>query len=659
MRPPLLLAALCATLLAAGGAAGAVIEPELSRQIALHAPTDEVAVIVSFPQLDYRAFEANALTRRDTRLHEALKTRAATTQAPLLDWLKENPARRVRELWIINGVALIVPVAAVGTLAQLPGVESVRTDALLEAPETTTGTAAAAEWNLSAVRAPELWSLGVTGSGVVVANMDTGVDASHPDLALSWRGGSNSWYDPHGEHAQPSDPNGHGTQTMGLMVGGNVGGAAIGIAPDARWVATKLYNDAGEALYSDIHLAFQWLLDPDGDVTTDDAPHVVNASWGLVGAAGQCISEFNSDIAILKTAGIAVAFAGGNDGPSPLTSISPANNVAGFATGAIDESRVIANFSSRGPSACDARIYPDLSAPGINIKTTDLSFGGLPLYRVVSGTSFAAPHASGALALLAGAFPQASVADLEAALLATAADLGVAGEDNSYGYGLVDAFGAWEHLAAAHANTPPVAADDAFRMIQGGTLNVPPPGILANDTDEDAGDLLSAVNFGALAPSGGTLVTRSDGSFSFTPPLRFTGTAGFTYEAQDAQGARSAVATVAIVVSANHAPVAVSDKATAPRRTWGTDYPPVRISVLANDYDPDVDIDPTNQIDPLSVKIVKRPNKGGTVAVAADGSVAYTPRAGFVGIETFGYRVRDTYFRPSISNTAYVRVSVQ
>jgi bacillopeptidase F len=638
---------------------GAVIEAELSRQLAVRAPTDEVAVIVSFPQLDYRAFEANALARRDSRLREALKTRAATMQAPLLDWLEENPARRVRELWIINGVALIVPVAAVGTLAQLPGVESVRTDALLEAPVTTTGTAAAPEWNLAAVRAPELWSLGVTGSGVVVANMDTGVDANHPDLALNWRGGSNSWYDPHGEHAQPSDLNGHGTQTMGLMVGGNVGGTAIGVAPDATWIATKLYNDAGQALYSDIHLAFQWLLDPDGDAATDDAPHVVNASWGLVGAAGQCISEFNSDIAILKSAGIAVALAGGNDGPSPLTSISPANNVAGFAAGAIDEARVIAIFSSRGPSACDGSIYPDLSAPGVNIKTTDLSFGGLPLYRVVSGTSFAAPHASGALALLAGAFPEASVADLEAALLATTADLGVAGADNSYGYGLVDALGAWERLAAAQANTPPVAADDALRMIQGGTLNVLPPGILANDTDEDAGDSLSAVNFGALAPAGGTLVTRSDGSFSFTPPFRFTGTAGFTYEAQDAQGARSAAATVAIVVSANRAPVAVSDKATAPRRTWEPGYPPVRISVLANDYDPDVDIDPTNQIDPSSVKIVKRPSKGGTVAVAADGSVAYTPRADFVGTETFGYRVRDTYFRPSTSNTAYVRVSVQ
>ena len=112
----------------------------------------------------------------------------------------------------------------------------------------------------------------------------------------------------------------------------------------------------------------------------------------------------------------------------------PGQQSAGFSAGAVDATLAIASFSSRGPSACDGTVYPKLVAPGVNINTADLSFGGLPLYAVVSGTSFAAPHAAGAMALLAGAFPGASVGQLEAALTGSARDLGVAGEDNSYGY---------------------------------------------------------------------------------------------------------------------------------------------------------------------------------------------------------------------------------
>jgi bacillopeptidase F len=138
-------------------------------------------------------------------------------------------------------------------------------------------------------------------------------------------------------------------------------------------------------------------------------------SWGLIGTAGQCITEFSGDIDALKTAGIAIAFAAGNDGPAPLTSLSPANNPPGFSTGAVDAAQAIASFSSRGPSACDGMVYPKLVAPGVNINTADLSFGGLPLYATVSGTSFAVPHAAGAMALLAGAFPKASPACIAAA----------------------------------------------------------------------------------------------------------------------------------------------------------------------------------------------------------------------------------------------------
>lgn len=747
----------CASALLVGGLVcasvqAAVIAPELATELAGRAPTDEVAVIVSLSdKVDTRLFKLADRRQRDTRLVKALKDKAAATQGVHRVFLQNQGARRVRELWAINGIAATVRVSVIRQLASRPGIERIRLDSTLQAPTTSYGSAAPPQWNLNAVHAPELWALGHTGAGVVVANMDTGVDAAHPELAAKWRGGGNSWYDPHSEHATPHDHNGHGTQTMAIMVGGSVSGTAIGMAPDARWIATKLYNDAGVATYSDIHLAFQWLLDPDGDLGTVDAPDVVNASWGLVGTAGQCITEFSADIAALRSAGIAVAFAAGNDGPAPLTSLSPANDPQSFSTGAIDAALAIASFSSRGQSACDAAVYPKLVTPGVNINTADLSFGGLPLYTVVSGTSYAAPHAAGAMVLLAGAFPAAGIAQLEAAMTQSAHDLGVAGEDNSYGYGLVDVQAAYQLLqagaGAGHApniistapttategvlysyavsasdadgdalnfsldmapagmginaasgllawtpgsaqvgsqmvtvrvsdagglfatqsfsvavsglNHPPLAQNDAYRMIRGGALNVAAPGVLANDNDPDAGDTLAAVNFGALTPAGGTLVRNSGGGFSFTPPLSFTGTKSFSYQAQDRSGATSNVATVAITVSANRAPLAADDTVAAPARRVTPPYVPMVINVLANDSDPDTVIDPSNVINPASVTISSAPNKGGSVVVNADGTVSYTPKLNFVGTETFRYRVKDSYSTPALSNAASVSVNVK
>ncbi|MBW8307097.1 MAG: S8 family serine peptidase [Thiobacillus sp.] len=730
----------------------ASITPDLAAELAARSPNEEIAVIVSLSErVSPRLFRQSDRSKRDTRLVRALKEKAAATQGSHRVFLQNKGARRLRELWVINGIAVTARASVIRQLASRPGIESIRLDSTMQAPVTTIGNAAPPEWNLNVMRAPELWSLGHSGAGVVVANMDTGVDALHPDLAAQWRSGDNSWYDPHGEHVTPYDSDGHGTQTMAIMVGGGAGGTSIGMAPDARWIAAKLYNDAGLANYSDIHLAFQWMLDPDGDLTTVDAPDVVSASWGLVGTAGQCITEFSADIEVLKNAGVAVAFAAGNDGPAPLTSVSPANNPQGFSAGAIDAELAIASFSSRGQSACDGTVYPKLVAPGVNINTADLSFGGLPLYAVVSGTSYAAPHAAGAMALLAGAFPSTSVAQLEAALTQSAHDLGVAGEDNSYGYGLADVQAAFQMLlagadtghapditstppttategslyqyavtasdadgdaldyslevapagmnidalsgvinwtpdgthvgsqavtarvtdpgglfatqsftiAVAGLNDPPLAQDDAYTMIRRGTLNVAAPGLLGNDSDPDGGDTLSALNFGALAPSGGTLVRNADGSFSFTPPLNYTGTKLFSYQAQDNHGAISNVATVSITVIANRAPVAVNDTTTATVRRDASTYMPVVINVLANDYDKDTAIDPANTINPGSVTISSAPNKGGTVVVNPNGTIAYTPKLNFTGIETFRYRVKDSYSTPATSNAAYVRVTVK
>ena len=412
-------------------------------------------IIVLSDQVNPESIQDNNKKTRRAKIVNTLRSHAKRTQAPVIAALEAQGATNVVPLWVVNSVAARVPAQAINGLSHMPGVLEIQIDETVQAPVTTEGTTAAPEWNLSAIGTPDLWSLGYFGQGVVVANMDTGVDVNHPDLVTRWRGGSNSWYDPHGEHATPSDSSGHGTQVMGVMVGGEVGGSTIGVATDAEWIAVKIFNDAGSATVSAIHAGFQWLLDPDGDAATDDAPDIVNNSWNLSLNPGQCILDFQQDVNALKAAGIAVVSSGGNNGPAPSTEASPSNYPSGFATGSVDEALNVSTTSSRGPSSCDGTIFPELVAPGENIWTSHLSVGGFPIYTSVDGTSFAAPHVSGTMALLKSAFPVATVDDMEAALISSAIDGGDAGPDNAYGYGLVDSLGAYQILAASPPPPPP------------------------------------------------------------------------------------------------------------------------------------------------------------------------------------------------------------
>ena len=173
---------------------------------------------------------------------------------------------------------------------------------------------------------------------------------------------------------------------------------------------------------------------------------MVNSSWALPETLDQCFTEFEPDIELLEAAGIAVVFSAGNQGPWPSSSVSPSNNAGVIATGGVDEALEVASFSGRGPGACDGGVYPEMVAPAVNVRTSDLTFGGLfpNSYVSVTGTSFGAPHVSGGIALLLGAFPDASVDDAKWALETAALDLGASGPDDDYGHGLID-------LVAAHA----------------------------------------------------------------------------------------------------------------------------------------------------------------------------------------------------------------
>ncbi|MBW2072031.1 MAG: S8 family serine peptidase [Deltaproteobacteria bacterium] len=454
-----------------------VVSEELQASLKSMRPHEEISVIVRFAdRVDLEQFKELHRSIRRARIIRALKKKTELSQLPFRAFLQGAGVKRMTPLWIINGMAITARADVIRFLAKSPLVESVSLDSSIPPPEMVEGSGALPEWNIEAIHAPEVWNLGFQGDGVVVASMDTGVDVSHPDLNGRWRGGTNSWYDPNGEHDSPVDKagasTGHGTAVMGLILGGSAGGSAIGVAPDAQWIAVKIFSDSGPATEAGIHQGFQWLLDPDGDPDTDDAPDIVNNSWAI-DSPGLCIEKsYHDDVRVLKSAGIAMIFAAGNvlGGAYPSSSKSPANWPESFAVGSVDNYSVVANTSARGPSECDDTIFPEVVAPGVAVRSSVPASVDSSLYRDVSGTSFATPHVSGAMALLKSAFPAASVAELENALAATAQDLGDAGPDNDYGHGLINVLAAYPRFLDKLI-TIKKRLDDAFKLK---IYNLPP-----------------------------------------------------------------------------------------------------------------------------------------------------------------------------------------
>ena len=425
------------------------ISPELQSVLDTAKSREKIAVIIEFKDsLDRKQFKKMKKKLRRLKVLKELKRIAAENQTSLWSYLTSNGGDKMQSLWIINGFAVEAKPSVIRKIAKRPEVLEVRLDRAVPLANDPVPAASNVEWNITMLGADTLWNEGYMGQGVTIASMDSGVDYNHLELGGNWRGGNNSWFDPHGEHVLPYDANGHGTQTMGIMAGQNLGGTAIGMAPFAQWIAVKIFADNGDAFASDIHAGFQWLLDPDGDPNTDDAPDIVNNSWGFPETENSCYTEFDTDLQMFHDLDIALVFSAGNQGAGP-SSISPANNPNVFAVGSVDQNMMISSFSSEGPSACGAGgIYPAAVAPGYLVNTTDRTFGGLfPTATTLAvGTSFAAPHVTGAMALLLSSNPDYTSAELTDAMKFSATDLGLPGEDNSYGYGLVNAVGAYDYL---------------------------------------------------------------------------------------------------------------------------------------------------------------------------------------------------------------------
>ncbi len=411
------------------------------------------------------------------RLVADLQALADRTQAPLRAYLEsERAAGRVEDFtpfWIFNGIAVQAHPDVIRALAGRPEVALIRLDRyrkwVMNNDEMTNDrmtNGVSVEWNIARIRAPEVWAtLGISGTGAVVAGMDTGVDWLHPALQANYRGynphgpavHSGNWYDPATNSRYPIDDHGHGTHTLGTAVGQE----GIGVAPGARWIGVKVLDRYGYGYDSWIHAGFQWLLAPEGDPSL--APDVVNCSWGDENGAS---TEFQDDIRALRAAGIFVVFANGNSGPAPGTVISPASLPEAFAVGASDSEDLVAYFSSRGPSPW-GEVRPHVVAPGVSVRSA------LPggTYGRMSGTSMAAPHVAGLVALLRAVSPTLSITRTAYLITSTAVPLSTTIPNNESGWGRIDAFAAVAALMNAGIAQGQVTHSGDGAPISGATVS--------------------------------------------------------------------------------------------------------------------------------------------------------------------------------------------
>ena len=456
------------------------LHPALEQKLQKLPPGEKVAVIV---ELNEQARPAEVISRmrgagrkeKARAVINALRSVADMHQGPLKAHLKQQEAlgavERVKPFWIMNGFAVTAQGSLIRELASRPEVKEVRLDIRIPLPSLLRvaggGASAVSEWNVEAVRAPEVWGLdpAYNGRGAVIGSFDTGVDLTHPDLAPRYRGNHQvSWFDPYHEHSVPFDSHGHGTHTTGIAVGGDASGSNIGIAPGAVWIAAKAWDDSGTGLASAFHEIFEWFLAPGGN--PDNAPDVVNNSWGFEESG--CDTEFLPDIEAWRAAGIFPAFASGNSGPAPGSVRCPGAYPVSFAVGATGASDEIVDFSSQGPTPCDGSTKPDISAPGDGILSAVP--GG---YDFMSGTSMATPHITGAVAVLRSINPALTVEQLESALVSGAKDLGVPGPDNASGAGRLDLFVSAEiAILGPDKSVVKVLATDAVATEAGATSGI-------------------------------------------------------------------------------------------------------------------------------------------------------------------------------------------
>ncbi|MGY4905771.1 S8 family serine peptidase [Streptomyces sp. 900116325] len=473
--------------------------------------------------------------KKATAAYKALRSHADDSQASLRSFLDKKKVGH-KDYWIANTIQVTGDEALVNELAKRSDVASVvkerkfklddmeTSDAKVTASRTTAeGTDASAdedgtpEWGIADIKADQVWKqYDDGGEGIVVASVDSGVQYDHPDLVANYRGNNGdgtftndyNFYDPSGMCATsttPCDNSGHGTHTMGTMVGKN----GIGVAPKAKWIAAKGCETSQSCSDSNLLAAGQWILAPTDrngqNPRPDLAPNIVNNSWGETNGT----KAFYEDILnAWDSAGIFEAFAAGNSGNGTTCSTTdpPGAQVSTYGVGAYDSTGTIAKFSGFGPSRVDGSAKPNISAPGVDVRS---AWPGSS-YNTINGTSMATPHVAGAVALLWSAAPSliGNIDETRKLLNEGARDVddthcgGTAGANNVWGEGKLD-------ILASIDKAPHTAATVAGKVTDKAT-----GAALANITVKST-DTAGAVRTVTTGADGTYRVPLAAGTYSF------------------------------------------------------------------------------------------------------------------------------------------------
>lgn len=467
----------------------AKVAPELLT--AVQANTAEVEFLVELTEQADVSAAADLATKEEKGQYvfEQLTKVAEQTQKPILELLSAQGAE-TRPYWVMNVIwvkgnsQLVAQLAQRSDVAYLyanPKIQFLPPESPIQQMEDVLNHMPI-EWGVQKINAPSVWSAGFNGTGVVVAGQDTGYDWDHPALINKYRGWNGTvadhnynWHDAiHSGNGgvcglnstQPCDDDGHGTHTMGTMVGDDGGANQIGVAPGAKWIGCR-NMDVGNGTPTTYIECFQFFLAPT-DLSGNNplpamAPHVINNSWGCPVSEGCNTGNFAVMEAVvnnLRAAGIMIVASAGNSGSSCSTVSSPAAIFdAVYTVGATNSTDTIASFSSRGPVTVDGsgRMKPDISAPGVNVRSSTPGGG----YVSLQGTSMAGPHVAGAVALLISAEPSlAGDIDMLEDLMNGSAfprttTQGCGGDgptqipNNVFGHGRLDVFAAYQAIPSA------------------------------------------------------------------------------------------------------------------------------------------------------------------------------------------------------------------